>query len=121
MVRHPDCGTGQGTGSVKRDCNIWEEFLKDCKIPYEAVPPCRNVTKTTAASFARITKWKGRTSEHSRDAAMLVWNRTPIGAFSNRLSSITEKPKRKKRPYEALKDLRTGKHTRKPTKTPQRA
>ena len=71
----------QGAGSVKRDCNVWEEFLTDYKIPYEAVPPCRNVTKTTAESFARFTKWKGRTSEHSRDAAMLVWRKTPIRSF----------------------------------------
>lgn len=71
----------QGAGSIKRDCNIWEEFLKDYKIPYEAVPPCRNVTKTTAESFARLTKWHERTSEHSRDAAMLVWRKTPIRSF----------------------------------------
>lgn len=67
----------QGAGSVKRDCNIWEEFLKDYGIPYEAVAPARNVTKTTAESFARLTGFQGKTNEHSRDAAMLVWNRKP--------------------------------------------
>lgn len=65
----------QGAGSVKRDCNVWEEFLRDYKIPYEAVAPRRNTTKLSADAFARITKWQGRTSEHSRDAAMLVFGK----------------------------------------------
>ena len=83
----------QGAGSVKRDCNVWEEFLKDYKIPYEAVPPCRNVTKTTAESFARLTKWEGRTSEHSRDAAMLVWRKTPARSLFEQVQ--TSKSRRK--------------------------
>ena len=65
----------QGAGSVKRDCNIWEEFLQDLGIPFEAVAPKRNATKLSAQAFARITKYKGRTSEHSRDAAMLVFGK----------------------------------------------
>ena len=29
--------------------------------------------KLDAAAFKRLTSWQGRTSEHGRDAAMLVW------------------------------------------------
>lgn len=65
----------QGAGSIKRDCTIWEDALKDWGIEYYAVPPKDNMTKLTAETFRMITKWKGRTNEHSRDAAMLVYNR----------------------------------------------
>lgn len=65
----------QGAGSIKRDCNVWEEFLKDYKIPYTAIPPACNTTKLSADAFARITEWQGKTSEHSRDAAMLVFGK----------------------------------------------
>ena len=65
----------QGAGSVKRDCTIWEDFLTDLDIPYHAVAPKNNTTKMNADLFAKITHWEGRTSEHARDAAFLVFNR----------------------------------------------
>lgn len=63
----------QGVGSVKRDAKIWEDFLKDNLINYEAVHPKNIRTKLKSERFQRITKYKGRTSEHARDAAMLVF------------------------------------------------
>ena len=65
-----------GAGSVKRDSAIWEDALRDWGIPFEMVPPRGGMTKWTAASFARITGWEGRTSNHARDAALLVFGRT---------------------------------------------
>lgn len=65
----------QGAGSVKRDCVIWEEALKDWKIPFHAIAPKNNTTKMTPEFFRALTGWKGRTSEHARDAAMLVFGR----------------------------------------------
>lgn len=65
----------QGVGSVKRDCTIWEEFCKDKQIEYYMQHPKHNVTKLTAEAFQIITGYKGRTNEHGRDAAMLVFNR----------------------------------------------
>lgn len=63
----------QGAGSVKRDSGIWEDFLKDNLINYESVAPSNNTTKTNAATFKALTKWNKRTSEHARDAAMMVF------------------------------------------------
>jgi hypothetical protein len=63
----------QGADSVKRDCRIWEDFLKDSGIPFEAVAPQQNKTKIKAETFRKITGWTGRTTEHSRDAGMLVY------------------------------------------------
>jgi len=63
----------QGAGSIKRDCQIWEEFFEHYNIPYELVPPKNNKTKLDAKSFAKYTGYKLRTNEHARDAAMLVY------------------------------------------------
>ena len=65
----------QGAGSVKRDCAIWEEYLKDYNIPFLPVAPKNNITQLTADYFAKVTGWTDRTSEHARDAAMLVFGR----------------------------------------------
>ena len=65
----------QGAGSIKRDCSIWEDFCKDYQIPYLAVPPMKGGTKLSEAYFKAISGWKGRTSNHARDAAMLVIGR----------------------------------------------
>ena len=68
-----ELGRAQGAGYVKAHCQIWEDFLTDYQIPFEAIAPRRNVTKLSAEQFERITGYKGRTSEHARDAAMLVY------------------------------------------------
>ena len=65
----------QGAGSIKRDCSIWEDFCKDYQIPFLAVPPVKGGTKLSEAYFKTISGWKGRTSIHARDAAMLVIGR----------------------------------------------
>ncbi len=64
----------QGAGSVKRDCSIWYEFLSGLVgVPFLPVSPRAKGAKLDAAAFKRLTGWQGRTSEHGRDAAMLVW------------------------------------------------
>ena len=68
-----ELGRAQGAGYVKAHCQIWEDYLTDYQIPFEAIAPRRNVTKLSAEQFGRITGYKGRTSEHARDAAMLVY------------------------------------------------
>ena len=65
----------QGAGSVKRDCSIWEDFLTDMGIQFRAIPPGKGMTKVTPTYFKMLTGWTGRTSEHARDAAMLVFGR----------------------------------------------
>lgn len=68
-------GKLMGAGAVKRDSAIWEDFLTDYKIPFKAVAPKNNATKVEVDFFNRITGWEGSSSEHSRDAAMLVFGR----------------------------------------------
>lgn len=65
----------QGAGSVKRDCVIWEDFLTDNNIKHKASDPRTQRTKLTSQTFQFLTSWGGRTSEHARDAAMLVFGR----------------------------------------------
>lgn len=68
-------GIREGVGSVKRDCTIWAEFLGDNGIAYRAVKPAAGTTKWDAETFAKRTGWTGRTSNHGRDAALLVFGR----------------------------------------------
>ena len=68
-------GRAMGAGSVKRDAVIWEDFCKDLGIPYLAEPPKKGLTKWNAETFKKVTGWKGRTSNHARDAALLVFGR----------------------------------------------
>lgn len=63
----------QGAGSIKRDAVIWQDFLKDNLIRNEAVAPRDNKTKLDKEQFAKITKYTKSTSQHARDAAMLVF------------------------------------------------
>lgn len=65
----------QGAGSVKRDCSIWETFCEEVGIECRKIAPKNNYTKLAARQFRVLTNWVGRTSEHSRDAAMLVFGR----------------------------------------------
>ena len=64
-----------GAGSVKRDAVIWQDALTDWGIPFEMVPPRPGMTKWTDETFRNVTGWKGRTSNHARDAALLVFGR----------------------------------------------
>ena len=65
----------QGAGSVKRDCSIWETFCDELGVECRKIAPKHNTTKLTSAKFRVLTNWQGRTSEHARDATMLVFVR----------------------------------------------
>lgn len=67
----------QGAGSIKRDCNIWEDYLKDENIDYQFIRPGkRSNLKMQSSAFAKLTGWAQRTNSHGRDAAMLIFGRT---------------------------------------------
>jgi hypothetical protein len=65
----------QGAGSIKRDCSVWAEWLSMLGCAYKAVSPKDKGPKLEAVPFAKLTGWQGRTNEHGRDAAMLVFKR----------------------------------------------
>ena len=65
----------QGVGSVKRDAQIWENWCKEQGINFKLIHPAANATKKKVEDFTRMTGWTGRTNEHGRDAAMLVFKR----------------------------------------------
>ena len=70
-------GLAMGAASVKRDCGIWEDFLESQPVRWTSVAPRKGTTKIDAAVFARLTGYTGRTSNHARDAAMLIQGITP--------------------------------------------
>ncbi|MBO1529631.1 hypothetical protein J3492_00185 [Psychrobacter sp. F1192] len=63
----------QGVGSVKRDCGIWQEFCERHGLRHILVAPANIDTKRKAKDFEVITGWAGRTSEHARDAGMMIY------------------------------------------------
>jgi hypothetical protein len=65
----------QGAGAIKIQCTLWQQFLDDNEISYHLVAPKNTITKITKEHFAFITGFTARTSNHARDAAMLVYGR----------------------------------------------
>ena len=63
----------QGAGSIKRECAIWIDWLNLNAIPHRIVSPQAKGAKLNAERFNKLTGWDQRTSEHARDAAMLVF------------------------------------------------
>lgn len=63
----------QGAGAIKIQCRQWEMFLQQEGISFDLVAPAKIKTKVDAKKFKMITGWAGRTSNHARDAAMLVY------------------------------------------------
>ena len=68
-------GVREGVGSVKRDAQIWEDWCIEQGLNFKMIHPAANATKKKVADFTRMTGWVGRTNEHARDAAMLVFER----------------------------------------------
>lgn len=66
----------QNIGSNKRDAQLWIDYCKYMKAPFATVRPSKKTyTKLTSDQFNKMTGWKGRSNEHSRDAIMLVFGR----------------------------------------------
>lgn len=65
----------KGAGSICRDCTIWEDFCREQGLEYQMMAPSAGCTKLGESQFKALTKWQGRTSNHARDAAMLVFGR----------------------------------------------
>lgn len=68
----------QGVGSVRSVCREIENYLKKNTIAYLMVKPLTGSAKAVKKDpklFRAITGFRGITSEHARDAAMLVFQR----------------------------------------------
>ena len=66
----------QKVGSNKREASLLIEYcrLNGIKV-FPQVPKKGSMTKLKADYFKRLTGCKGRSSEHARDAAMLIFGR----------------------------------------------
>lgn len=68
----------KGVGSVERDAKLWIEYAEHYGIPYRTVKPGK-YRKIDAETFKKWTGWTGRTSEHARAAAMMVFSKPKQG------------------------------------------
>lgn len=67
----------QNVGQNKRDCQLIIEWCELNNIEVIRVRPTKgSLTKLDADQFKKITGYEGRSSSHSRDAAMLVFGRS---------------------------------------------
>ena len=65
----------QGAGSIKRDFAIWRDFCEEKKIEMIPVKLQGTTKKIDSRYFNKLTGWDIKTSQHARDAAMLVFKR----------------------------------------------
>ena len=66
----------QDVGRNKCKAELIGEYCLRNNIRFEFVKPTKkSLTKLKAEDFKKITGYEGRTSEHGRDAAMLVYGR----------------------------------------------
>jgi hypothetical protein len=77
IIENPNASGGsvakaQGAGSIKRDFSVWRDYLTDIGVEFRAIKPMKGMTKVDERKFQVMTKWMGRTSNHARDAAMLI-------------------------------------------------
>lgn len=92
MAKH-----AQGIGKSKASCEVLKHMFKKAGVPMVLISPSRRdradkpgktgpgnrgiallsmPTKTNAYQFQMLTGFSGRSNEHSRDAATLVWGRS---------------------------------------------
>lgn len=60
-----------GENRAQADALYW--YCKGLGLDPAFVSPVKNGTKLSAEQIERLTGWKGRTSEHARDAIVLCW------------------------------------------------
>lgn len=63
----------QNVGQNKRDASLLIQFCKREGIEVQEIKP--TATKKDAEFFSKITGYKGRCSQHGRDAALLVYGK----------------------------------------------
>jgi hypothetical protein len=72
--RYTQDKVSQNVGANKMKALLIVEFCRRNNIScFERKPNSKSFNKLSAEQFATITGWKDRTSEHGRDAAMLVF------------------------------------------------
>lgn len=64
-----------GAGAVKQTYKHIIEFLDDNGMEYHSTRLQGNYKKVKADWFRKQTGWNGKTNEHGRDAAMLIFGR----------------------------------------------
>ena len=64
----------QGAGSIKRDCTIWKDYLEYNEAFFSMNKPQKKAIKDLSHSqFKKLTGWVGRTNEHTRAAAIMIY------------------------------------------------
>jgi hypothetical protein len=68
----------KAAGSVTARFRAILEYLEDNSINFVRVPIQGNAKKMSSDMFVKVTGWDGRTNEHGRDAALLIYGKKNI-------------------------------------------
>lgn len=60
-------------GQIDAWCRLIVATCERLQIPAHGISPKAKGAKLSAAQFAVLTGWEGRSNEHSRDAACVAW------------------------------------------------
>ncbi|MAT70391.1 MAG: hypothetical protein CMJ58_12800 [Planctomycetaceae bacterium] len=63
----------RNVGEIDQLCRQIDDMSKRLGAECVGVSPLRKGSKLTAARFAKVTGWPGRSNQHERDAAMVAW------------------------------------------------
>lgn len=69
----PALKTARNLGQVDAWCSLIDAVCIEQGIPAHGVSPRSKGAKLDVEKFAQATGWTGKSSEHSRDAAMVAW------------------------------------------------
>lgn len=66
----------QNVGSVKRDTQLIINYCQRAGVECICIRPTnKSFTKLSKEEFRKITGYTGKSSQHARDAAMILWGR----------------------------------------------
>ena len=66
---------GQNVGMNKRDAQLWIAYFEERWPQIQVIQrkPDKHTSKKDAKAFQMLTKYQGETSQHARDAALLIF------------------------------------------------
>jgi hypothetical protein len=74
-TKESSAARAQGAGSVKRSFQVVVEYMVDHGIHFTTTRLQGNLKKVTKEYFNKLTGWTGKSTEHSRDGSMIVFNK----------------------------------------------
>lgn len=63
----------RNVGQIDAWCSLIVSICEQLGVPAHGISPLAKGAKLDAETFAKVTGWKEKSNEHTRDAAMVAW------------------------------------------------